>query len=159
MFELEQDRKTATITTDSGSLTVTYRPHALTPAKELAMLRVPSEAIDEDADEDAQNEAYERANQSISMQLNSFCELVEAWDFLGPLAQDAEGNYLPLPRGLDSIEQQAYAEERGGQVVVAEGEMVPLQPRYLKLISSHLLMQVVRGINADMRPNDKRQRR
>jgi hypothetical protein len=153
LYELQQERKSATLY--DGRLNLTYRPHKLTPAKELAMLR----GSDVDSDDPA---VIAQAKRNIQRQLEAFAELVEAWDFLGPLVADAEGegvdaDKLPidLQQSGKELELEAWLEEHmpGAKVVVGSGQTCPLVPDCLKLISSNFLMQIVAQLNEDMRPN------
>jgi len=157
IYDLEQDRKTLTMEFGSDSLTVTYRPNKLTPARELAILRqARSESLSDENDDD---EDIERAEFNINRQLSTFSELVEAWDFLGPLAEKA-GERFDLPRDITELsEAQAFCEAHGANLVVKPGETAPIRPDVLKLIGSNFLMLVVTRINEDMRPDPKRRRR
>lgn len=153
MFDLSQERKTTTLF--DGKLNLTYRPHKLTPARELAMLRASEgEVTDKDP------AALAKAKAAVQRQLQSFAELVEAWDFLGPLAEDTHGDSIELPpfRPGDDLELASWLEENhpGAQVVVNIGDPVPLEPRYLRLISSQFLMLIIAELNEDMRPNVRR---
>lgn len=157
IYDLADDRKTVTLDFGSDSLTVTYRPNSLTPARELAIIR---QARAESEDGSEGDDDLERAEFNIGRQLIAFSELVEAWDFTGPLAQDKQGDRLDLPRNIsDQRELAAFAESKGGKLVVPPGEVVPIRPEFLKLIGSNFLMQITAKINEDMRPNPKRQRR
>lgn len=157
IFDLADDRKTVTLEFGADTLTVTYRPNQLTPARELAIIRQARADSDDDAGDD---DELARAQFNIERQLSAFAELVEAWDFEGPLAKDSKGDRLDLPRNLtDSLELAAFAESKGGKLVVPPGEVVPIRPDMLKLIGSNFLMQVTAKINEDMRPDPKRRRR
>lgn len=153
LYDLQQERKTTALF--DGKLNLTYRPHKLTPAKELAMLR----GSDVDSDDP---EVIAQAKRNISRQLEAFAELVESWDFLGPLVADADGEGvdadelpLDLQQSGKELELEAWLEENmpGAKVKVAAGESCPLKPDYLKLVSSNFLMQIVAQLNEDMRPN------
>jgi hypothetical protein len=157
IYDLEQERKTVTLDFGQDSLTLTYRPQALTPAKELAIMRQARSESDDDADD---FEELERAEYNITRQLNTFTELVESWDFQGPLAVKHDGDTrLDLPRGVtDLAELESFAAEHGGKLLVSPDNVVPIQPAYLKLLGSHFLMMVIDRINQDMRPNPKRRK-
>jgi hypothetical protein len=157
IFNLTQDRKTLSIDFGADTLTVTYRPNALTPAGELAILRQARADSIEDGEDD---DELERAAFNISRQLEAFAELVESWDFMGPLARAKAGNRLDIPASLtDPLEVAAFVESQGGALVVPAGQVVPIRPDCLRLIGSNFLMTVTARINEDMRPNPKRQRR
>jgi hypothetical protein len=157
IYDLESDRKTVTLEFGSDSLTVTYKPNALTPARELAILR---QARSESDDEAGDDDELARAEFNISRQLLAFTELVEAWDFMGPLARDAKGDRLDIPKALtDHLEIAAYCESQGGKLVVPPEQVVPIRPEFLELIGSNFLMLITSKINEDMRPDPKRRRR
>lgn len=158
IYEVEQERRTITIEFGADSLTLTYRPNKLTPAKELAMLRQARAEVEAEGDEDdsALGQEIDRAEYNIKRQLDTFKELVEAWDFMGPLAQAADGGRLDLPRDVhEQQELAAYAEKHGGKLVVPPDEVVPIVPTFLRLIGSNFLMTIVSRINDDMRPKVK----
>lgn len=155
---LQDDRKTTTLEFGTDTLVVTYKPNALTPARELAILRQAREDSEDSSDGDYDEIA--RAEFNINRQLGAFAELVEAWDFKGPLAQDKHGDRLDIPRNLtDLLEIQAFCESQGGKLMVPPDEVVPIRVEFLKLIGSNFIMQVSALINEDMRPDPKRKRR
>ena len=151
--DLAVDRKTVTLELGSGSLTVTYRPNALTPAREMFLLRA-ARAESED-EEDAELQSAER---NITRQISTFVELVESWDFLGPLASK-NGERLDIPRDQQSSsDAEAFCELHGAKLVVPTDEPVPIKADVLRLLPSHFLMRVVVLINQDMRPNPKQRK-
>lgn len=161
MYELQADRRTITLELPGGNLVVTYRPNQLTPARELAIIRqarddvAASDAEDKNASEIAAE--LETAEYNISRQIANFVELVEAWDFTGPLAQASDGSRLDIPRDhMGELEAQAYAESRGGKVLVPSGHVVPIRQEFLRLMPSNFLMNISARINDDMRPNPKK---
>jgi hypothetical protein len=151
--DLTQDRKTVTLELPGGDLTVTYRPNQLTPARELAILR----QAKSDADDDSDSDEIETAEYNINRQISTFVDLVEAWDFEGPLAKDKTGARLDIPKDHNA-EAQAYAESQAGTLMVPAGETVPIRAEFLKLLPSAFLMNLVGRINEDMRPNPKKRR-
>lgn len=159
LYDLHSDRKTVTLDIAGGQLTVTYKPNALTPARELALIRQARDDVTREDDDDPEARELEAAEFNINKQITTFCEVVEAWDFEGPLAVDKEGLRLDLPRDQQGLlESQAFAESQGGKIVVPAGETVPLRQEFLRILPSHFLMEVQRLINEDMRPNRKRPR-
>lgn len=157
IYDLTQDRKTVTLEIGGGQLTVTYRPNQLTPARELAMLRQARAEADESAGDD---EELAQAEYNVARQLETFAEIVEAWDFMGPLARhDDTGERLDLPRDMHEPGDLAdFAERHGGSLLVPPDVPVPIRPDCLVLIGSNFLMRVVALINEDMRPNPKGKR-
>ena len=152
-FDLADDRKTATLEFGADTLTVTYRPNQMTPARELAIIR---QARSEAAEDSGDDEELARAEYNVNRQLETFVELVEAWDFMGPLAQSSKGDRLNLPRSLtDPLELAAFAESKGGKLLVPPDEVVPIRTEFLRLIGSNFLMKVVNLLNEDMRPKQQ----
>lgn len=160
IFDLVEDRKEASLEIGVNVLNVRYRPNQLTPAREMAMLR--QAASDNAAEDDASDDevAIATAQRNIDRQIGTFAELVEWWDFEGPLARGADGERLHIPRDMTGpLESQAFVEQHpGAELLVRSGDIVPATPEYLRLLPSHFLMLVVNLINEDMRPKQKRRR-
>lgn len=154
IYDLSADRKTITLELGAADLTVTYRPNSLTPARELAILR----QARSDSEGDDGFEEIEQAERSIQRQIQSFIEVIEAWDFMGPLALAADGaTRLDIPRDqMGVLDAQAFAEAHGGKVLVPAEQVVPIRFEFLKLIPSNFLMTIVRKVNEDMGPKKKR---
>ena len=152
IYDLVEDRKTIRI--PGYDLSVTYRPNSLTPAKELLLLQTSPDDEDEEEDED-----NARAKRNIIRQIRGFCDLVEAWDFLGPLAEK-DGARLDIPKGQEGdLESQAWVEDQGGQLLIPTGQPVPIQEKYLVLLPGFFIVNIIRAINEDMTPKKKPGRR
>lgn len=151
IFELQSDRRTVKV--DKYDLTVTYRPNQMTPARELAILRA-SAISDDDDDVD---ELLANGERNVKRQIDAFVELVESWDFMGPLAADGEGQLLPVDPNREDIE--GYVASMGGTLLVPAGQVVPLKADYLRIIPSFFLTDVTIAINEDLRPDPKKRRR
>lgn len=157
IFELTDDRKTVTIPVGSsgGQMTLTYRPNSLTPARELAIMRRAELELDDEGDDD-QDAA--RVQRNIERQISTFLELVESWDFEGPLARDVHGDAVKFP--IEARHDPAgYCAEHGHELLVPAGQVIPLTYDNLVVIPSHFLLGIVEAVNKDMRPDPKRKRR
>jgi len=152
IYDLVEDRKTLRVS--QYDLTLTYRPNSLTPAKELALLKT----TDPDADDD---EAIAMVEANVKRQIQGFADLVEAWDFTGPLAKDADGGRLDIPKALNNepLEAQAYVEDKGGKLLVKAGDIVPIQVENLMLLPGYFIVSLIRAINEDMTPDPKSRKR
>jgi hypothetical protein len=111
--DFANERKDLKHETQLGTLSMVYRPNALTPSDEAALLK---------AREDSPLAMYRGM-------LEQLCKLLVSWDMEGPL----------------------YNSETGEEVV-AEGEMVPLDPAVLQHMPSTLMAQLFRAIQEDNVP-------
>lgn len=123
--DLGNNRRTFSFTTDYGPVRVTYRPYQMTPAREAEIARMA-------ADDREQEESPEvgQTESGLTKIIAQFCEVVEVWDLVGPLSTKATG----------------------GEIIIPEGETVPINPSVLRYVSSYFLVQVLNGVAKDARP-------
>lgn len=94
LADLQNHRATVQVDTPLGPVAVTYRPNALTPAKEAEMSAL-ARIGDEDEDADIRDHSM----------IRMFCELVESIDLAGPVI-DEEGTQIVGPGELIPVEPE-----------------------------------------------------
>ncbi len=129
--DLATNRRTFTLTTEVGSVRVTYRPYEMTPAREAELARLGDSALEEYEDE-GQNTSETEAG--LTKLIAQFCTIVEAWDLVGPLSDPTTG-----------------------ETIVEAGAPIPVTPKVMRYVSSYFMVQVLNALAEDARPKKTRQ--
>ena len=122
--DLSRDRRTFEFNTDFGPVKIQYRPYAMTPAREADIARIGANAANDELDEDVS-----KTEQGLTKIVYQFCEVVEAWDLVGPLT-----------------------DRTTGKIIIPEGERIEIKPENVRHVASAFLIQVLTAIAKDSRP-------
>lgn len=133
--DLIRQRRSFDFDSELGSITVTYRPYQMTPAREAEIARISAEAADDDDNQDVQE-----TEQGITKIVQQFCEVVESIGLMGPLHEGYDAaNGAPI-----------------GKELVPEGMPVPVKPEIVKHFSSAFIVDILVAVGRDARPKGKR---
>lgn len=131
--DLASGRRTFTLDTEFGAVRVTYRPYEMTPAREAELARLGDHTL-EDMSDAGEGENTAQTEAGLTKLISQFCTIVEAWDLVGPLSNRSTG-----------------------EIIVEAGEVVPVNEKTLRFVSSYFMVQVLNGIMEDSRPKKTRQ--
>jgi hypothetical protein len=130
--DLARKRRTFRYRDEDGfECDVTYRPHAMTPAREAEIARMAADERDDSEDVDVQ-----QTEQGITKIVLGFCEVVEAMGLEGPLTS--------------RVNPRTGAPE--GEEIVAAGELIPIEPEVVRYFSNTFIVGILTAIARDARP-------
>lgn len=135
MGDFAAARRTFTYETEIGGVQVTYRPYAMTPARESQIARIAAAEADPEDAKDVQE-----TDQGLTKIVTQFCEIVEAIDMVGPVYRRLD------PRTGRGI----------GDPVIPAGESVPIEPEVVRFFSNTFIVGVLVAVSKDARPKTRK---
>lgn len=122
LVELQANRATIAVETPLGPVDVTYRTHVMTPVKEMELAQIlADQESDEDEGEDDQTRIA-RLVARVETMIGQFCVIVSSVGLTGPMFDDA------------------------GNEVVADGQLIPIKPEYVRHFPSELITDALAAI-------------